>query len=356
MKTQTKIVLNCLMTIFLFGLFTQTIFSQDWERLKNLKGYWKFSIGDDMNWADPSYNDSKWEEIRVPAYWEDEGFYGYNGYAWYRKHFDFPANFEGATVYLDLGAIDDIDQTYLNGKLIGFSGSFPPNYQTAYSAYRHYPVPVQYFKKNGDNVIAVRVFDSELGGGIANGNIGLYYVPNALIADLNLEGEWKFKTGDNKEWEQSDFDDKDWTTIMVPAYWESQGFKDYDGYAWYRKAFKVPRNLSNKKLVLMMGKIDDLDQVYLNGQLVGSTGTMYDDSRRNTHDNNEYDQFRGYYLPDGIAKINEDNVIAVRVWDGYLNGGIYQGPVGLISQEKYIKFWKANKSKKNIFEIFFNWD
>ncbi len=356
MKSNIKIWSNCLAAFLLFGLFTQTVFPQKWERLKNLKGYWKFSIGDDMNWANPSYNDEKWEEIRVPAYWEDEGFYGYNGYAWYRKHFDFPKDFDGSIIYIDLGAIDDIDQTYLNGKLVGFSGSFPPNYQTAYNVYRHYPVQVKYFNKNSDNVISVRVFDSQLSGGIGSGDIGLYYVPNELVADFNLEGDWKFKTGDNKEWKQPDFNDKDWSTLFVPGYWESQGFKDYDGYAWYRKTFKAPSNVDNKKLVLMMGKIDDLDEVYVNGQLIGSTGTMYDNPSRNTHDNNEYDQFRGYYLPNGLIKANEDNVIAVRVWDGYINGGIYQGPIGLISQEKYIKFWRNNKSKKNVFEFFFNWD
>ena len=356
MKTQTNAVLSCITLILFCGLLTQSGLAQKKERLMNLKGYWKFSIGDDMNWANPSYNDDKWEEIRVPDYWENQGFYGYNGYAWYRKHFTFPDDFNGSMVYLQLGAIDDIDQTFLNGKMVGVSGSFPPKYETAYNAWRNYPVPISYFKKNGDNVIAVRVFDAQLGGGIASGDIGIYFIPNELVAELNLEGEWKFQTGDNKEWKQNDFNDKDWTTLMVPGYWESQGYKDYDGYAWYRKTFRVPQNLIGKKLVLMMGKIDDLDEVYLNGQLVGSTGTMYDNPSRNTHDNNEYDQFRGYYLPDGIIKANEDNVIAVRVWDGYLYGGIYQGPVGLISQEKYIKFWKYKKSKKNIFEIFFDWN
>jgi sialate O-acetylesterase len=338
--------------IVTFGLFMQSSYAQDWNRIVNLKGYWKFSIGDDMNWADPSYNDDEWEEIRVPSYWEDEGFYGYNGYAWYRVHFRFPEDFKGQMVYLDLGAIDDIDEAYLNGKLVGFSGTFPPHYQTAYFAYRHYPVPVSSFKKNQDNVIAVRVFDAELGGGIPNGNIGIYYKPNSLNAELNLEGEWKFKAGDNKEWKNKNFNDKNWSKMIVPGFWESQGYKDYDGFGWYRRTFKVPDRLKGKKLVLMMGKIDDLDEVYLNGEFVGSTGTIRDNGWENTHDQ-EYSQFRGYYLPDGLIKYNEDNVIAVRVYDGYINGGIYEGPLGLISQERYTKFWRKNKSKKNIFEIMF---
>jgi len=354
MKTKTKIVLNYLAVILFFGLFTQVTIAQKKERLINLKGYWKFSIGDDMNWANPSYDDYNWEEIKVPAYWEDQGFNGYNGYAWYRKHFKFPGDFDGSVIYLKLGTIDDIDQTFVNGKMVGSSGSFPPHYETAYNAYREYSVPVKDFKKNGDNVIAVRVFDSQLGGGINWGEIGLYYIPNELAAEVNLQGKWKFKTGDNKEWKQKDFDDKDWKTLFVPAYWESQGYKDYNGYAWYRKTFKVPSTLGSKKLVLMMGKIDDLDEVYVNGQLVGSTGVMHDDSSKNSIDQKEYAQFRGYYLPDGLIKPNEDNVIAVRVYDGWRDGGIYQGPIGLISQERYIKFWEKNKSKKNIFDIFFN--
>jgi len=354
MKLNKKISLGCLSTILFIGLFSQTSFAQDWERLINLKGYWKFSIGDDMNWANQSYDDNDWEEIKVPSYWEEEGFYGYNGYAWYRKHFKFPEDFRGPMVYIHLGAIDDIDQAYINGKLVGFSGEFPPNYQTAYYAYRHYPVPVHYFKKNSDNVIAVRVFDAELGGGIANGNVGLYYMPSALIAEVNLEGEWKFKTGDNKEWKKSKINENDWKTVIVPGFWESQGVKDYDGFGWYRKTFKAPEKLSNKKLVLMMGKIDDIDEVYLNGQLVGSTGTFKDNPSEIRHDANEYDQFRGYYLPSGLIKVNEENVIAVRVYDGYKDGGIYQGPIGLISQERYTKFWRSmKKDHKNIFELIF---
>lgn len=348
MKTLVKIGI----IIIAAGLMTQTALAQSWDRIINLKGYWKFSIGDDMSWADPFYNDEDWEEIKVPSYWEDEGFYGYNGYAWYRIHFRFPEDFKGQMVYLELGAIDDIDEAYLNGKLVGFSGQFPPNYQTAYFAWRRYPVPVYIFKKNQENVLAIRVYDAELGGGMANGNIGIYYRPNSLSAEINLEGEWKFRAGDNKEWKNKNVNEKEWNRIIVPGYWESQGFKDYDGFGWYRKVFKVPEKLKGKKLVLMLGKIDDLDEAYLNGQLIGSTGIIRDDAWKNEH-SQEYSQFRGYYLPDGLVKYNEENVLAVRVYDGYINGGIYEGPIGLISQERYTKFWRKNKGKKNIFELIF---
>lgn len=350
---KTNKILCSFSTIILFLTFGQNIFAQDLERLVNLKGYWKFSIGDDFNWANSSYNDDDWEEIRVPSSWENEGFHGYNGYAWYRKHFDLQGKIPSSSIYLLLGTIDDVDQVYVNGNLVGFSGLFPPNYQTAYYVHRKYPVPFHFFKKNGDNVISVRVYDSELQGGITMGEIGLFFMSNGLISNINLEGLWKFKTGDNKEWKKNNFNDKDWDKIVVPGFWESQGYNNYDGFGWYRKTFKVPSDLKNKKLVLMVGKIDDLDQVYLNGELIGSTGNIKDNPAENKF-SHEYAQFRGYYIPEGLVRFNEENAIAIRVYDGWRDGGIYEGPVGLITQERYTKFWRKKKDKKNIFELLFD--
>ena len=106
-----------------------------------------------MEWAEFDYDDSDWEEILVPSSWEDEGYYNYNGYAWYRKHFDFPKNITNNVVYISLGYIDDVDEVFLNGKLVGSTGSFPPNFGTAYNALRKYPVPKEMFKSGGENII-----------------------------------------------------------------------------------------------------------------------------------------------------------------------------------------------------------
>ena len=351
MKSNT--LLNWFLTITSFLIIDQNIFAQDWERFVNLEGNWKFSIGDDLRWAKNSYSDDEWEEIKVPSSWEEEGFHGYNGYAWYRKHFTLSEGTPYRVVYLFLGKVDDVDQVYINGNLIGSSGSFPPDYQTAYFAFRKYPVPIHFLKKGNDNVIAVRVYDSELSGGIMGDDIGLYVNSNIPVANVNLEGFWKFKTGDNKEWRKSNFNDKSWGNIIVPGFWESQGYNNYNGFGWYRKTFKIPSELKDKKLVLMIGKIDDLDQVYLNGELVGSTGTIKDNPEENKF-SQEYAQFRGYYIQDGIIKPNEENVIAVRVYDGWRDGGIYEGPIGLITQERYTKFWRKKKDYKNIFELIFD--
>ena len=353
MKGKTYILVTMIAVLTICG----TIYAQEWNRLLNLRGGWKFSIGDDMKWADTKFNDSSWETIKVPSSWEDQGFYGYNGYAWYRKHFTVSSSMKDRVITVKLGRIDDIDEVYVNGKLIGSSGTFPPEYQSAYYAWREYPLPEDLLNYEGDNVIAVRVYDSQLQGGIVEGEIGLYEREGAMRLDYNLSGQWKFKTGDDLKWKDANYDDQNWRKIYVPAAWESQGYNGYDGYAWYRTEVKVSADFSNKKLVLVMGKIDDIDEVYINGQLVGSTGIMDGDPPTEWNDNGEYAQFRGYYLPDGILKPNKDNVIAVRVYDGYNVGGIYQGPVGLIEQSKYVQYWKDHRKdyKKRSKDSFWDW-
>lgn len=59
----------------------------------------------------------------------------------------------------------------------------------------------------------------------------------------DLQGQWKFTVGDDKQWAAADFDDSQWDRIYVPSSWESQGYKGYNGYAWYRKDVRLPHKL-----------------------------------------------------------------------------------------------------------------
>lgn len=314
----------------------------------DLKGEWKFTIGDNIKWSKPDFIDDNWEHIKVPSPWENEGFNGYDGYAWYRKHFNVPLSLKGKGIYLSLGYIDDCDEVYLNGHLVGSSGSFPPNYYTAYNAMRMYPCLQDYINFNAENVVAVRVYDDQLEGGIISGDIALKTI-EFMQTDINLEGQWKFNIGDSSAFREKNFNDKKWENLIVPGYWETQGHKDYDGFAWYRKSFVIPDNLRNDQLIFLGGKIDDLDQVYLNGVLIGSTGNMGKDLGNGFSSKPSFDQewskFRAYNIPESLIIQGKSNTIAVRVYDGYLNGGIYQGPVGIITQDKFTKFWRENRNR-----------
>lgn len=315
--------------------------------LQSLRGSWQFSIGINDEWVSPKFNDSNWETIKVPSPWEDQGFNGYNGYAFYRKKINIPSTYKGRMLYLRLGYIDDADEVYLNGHKIGSTGGFPPNYNTAYNAERIYYIPEQEINFDGSNLIAVKVYDSYQQGGIVSGDVGIYGGKTSVNLDINLQSSWRFQPGDDLRRKESDFDDSGWAEIFVPAKWEDQGYRDYDGYGWYRKSFICQMNGDNEKLVLLMGKIDDIDQVYINGTLVGSTGNFPSRPGGDASTGQEYDAFRGYFIPEGLLKKNQKNVIAVRVLDTGGTGGIYEGPVGIITQAKYIEYWRKIKNAGN---------
>jgi len=320
------------------------VFADDVVRIKDLQGAWKFSIGESKEWRSPKFDDSDWETIMVPSPWEDQGFNGYNGYATYRKAFEVAPEYKDRMLYLFLGYIDDVDEVYVNGKKIGSTGSFPPYFETAYNAERKYYLPAEVVNYEGKNIITVVVYDTYQQGGIVSGKIGLYAGKSIMKLSINLQGTWKFKTGDDLERRNTNYSDSEWDEIFVPAKWEDQRYRDYDGYAWYRRTFTFKEGQTSEKMVLLLGKIDDIDQVYINGVLIGSTGNFPAKKSAEIYTGEEWRASRGYYIPEGVLKNGEVNTIAVRVYDSGGAGGIYEGPVGLITQSKYIEYWRRNKS------------
>lgn len=321
----------------MLGSFQSVGQKERWDKTIDLEGKWKFNIGDKAAWSDTYFNDQSWESIYVPSKWEDEGFNGYNGFAWYRTSFDGrELGSNNASFTLLLGYIDDADEVYINGKKIGSSGGFPPKYHTAYNAFRKYPIPSEVLNFTGRNVIAVRVYDAEIEGGIVSGDVGIYVNRDDQGLTYNLRGMWEFKPTwrfSRNSFNPADADvaalttSKDgWESISVPNTWESQGFDDYDGTAWYRKKFTITKDITGQDLVLLLGKIDDSDKTYLNGKLVG---TMV----------NRWDQLRSYFLPAGLLKVGE-NTILIMVDDPQGLGGIYEGPVGLMRQTEFTRFMR----------------
>lgn len=295
------------------------------DSLLDLSGEWQFAAGDDLSWKTPGPDQGQWTALQVPGSWESQGFPEYDGFAWYRRAFKLPPSLRNADLILHLGRIDDSDEVFINGTFVGSSGSMPPTYMSAYGETREYSVPSSVVDPEGENIIAIRVFDERLDGGIMEGRIGLE--PRAPTdGDLiRLDGVWSFRTGDNAEWAQRDTDKEGWSNITVPGTWEPQGHRDYDGYAWYRKEFFLPAQKVPGAYVLLLGKIDDLDQTFVNGVEVGHTGAI-DHARMS---NDEWQRQREYEVPAKNLLFGDYNVIAVRVFDGTGGGGMFEGPHAL---------------------------
>ena len=131
----------------------------------------RFQKGDDPAWSQASFNDRGWQVLSLEKDWNQQGIRNANGYGWYRLHVIIPSSLKkGMTdqVLLDLGPIDDTDETWLNGTRVGKTGSNPEDpagYVSEYSVPRRYIVDPKLVKWDRENVIAVRVYNGGDPGG-----------------------------------------------------------------------------------------------------------------------------------------------------------------------------------------------
>lgn len=311
----------------------------------DLNGLWKFAIIQYDGWEKSNFNDASWDKIEVPGNWESQGYNGYDGYGFYRKQVKITADQAKNQLFLNLGYIDDVDEVYFNGELIGSKGSFPPKFKAAFDAYRNYLIPKSLINKNGENSIAVKVFDLHGVGGIVKGDPGIFSKDYPLKTTINLEGLWKFSPQNHHDFSEREYNHSNWDDIMVPGFWETQGYKGLNGCVWYRKNFEVTDDFSEEKLVMLVGKIDDLDRVFLNGTWIGQTGDNKNIDRcGGAPDGHYYKSERAYVFPASLLK-KGTNIIAIKVVDTHDYGGIYEGPIGIIEQSKFIDYWNKRSQK-----------
>jgi len=123
--------------------------------------------------------------------------------------------------------------------------------------------------------------------------------------------------GEKNGWHKNDFDDRKWPFLKVGKYWEMQGehWEGTNGVIWYRCKVNVPDEWKGKKLLLSLGKIDDMDTTYFNGDVIGRTN----DKTSKTY----YSDIRKYLIEQSLVRYGHENTVAVRVFDNYGNGGFY---------------------------------
>jgi hypothetical protein len=114
-----------------------------------LNGPWRFHTGDNSHWADPAFDDSKWETVDLTAPagahdgdvglsgyvpgWAAKGHSNYSGYAWYRLRVSLDS-VKGNNLFLaGPPAVDEAYQVFVNGSLLGNAGDFSGSVPVAYS-------------------------------------------------------------------------------------------------------------------------------------------------------------------------------------------------------------------------------
>ncbi len=142
------------------------------------------------------------------------------------------------------------------------------------------------------------------------------------VSSAELNGPWKFRTGDDMAWAQTDFDDSTWSSVdLTPPPgssdatlaisgglpgWTALGYPKYSGYAWYRLRVNVEG--ATRRLALKMpDQVDDAYQVFVNGQEIGTFGKF---TAGNVTAYSTLPQ--QFSLPEGIG--DGTITIAIRVW------------------------------------------
>ena len=242
------------------------------------EGKWRFVKGDDMAYKAADYDDSKWQEVQLPGAWEMYADYkDYKVYGWLRRTIKIPDHLKGKNFDLAVGWIHEADQTFLNGKKIGETGSFPPDFKGASTTDRNYPVTPSMLKGDGTDVVAVRVYKHGGWGG------GIFRLQRAH--------------------ERSGPFDTEATNAPYVGY-------VVGGIGWYRNTFTIPQSDKGKRIRIQFGGVYQDADIFVNGKKIGNHPYGYTSF--------------GHDLTPHI-KFGEKNVIAVNVKNVGINSRWYSG-------------------------------
>ncbi len=83
--------------------------------------------------------------------------------------------------------------------------------------------------------------------------------------------------GDGFDYERPETDDTNWVkTRTYSSNWDAQGLAEHRvGAVWYRFRFTLPADLKNQPIGLFAGGFEDEMRIWINGQLVGTSGRRF---------------------------------------------------------------------------------
>ncbi len=145
--------------------------------------------GYDRGWTYPILNEADWTSANLPDTIEnvlkDPEL---DGTVWFRRKFDLPEAWYGKSARIELGPIDDYDDTYVNGSKVGQTKQDNESASITPRSYRISPGVL----RKGSNTIAIRVFDSGGPGGFT-GKTEQMRIVGEDGTSISISGEWKAK-------------------------------------------------------------------------------------------------------------------------------------------------------------------
>ncbi len=115
------------------------------------------------------------------------------------------------------------------------------------------------------------------------------------------------------DWMKESFDDRDWGTMELPQSFGEKSnpeLTSFDGIICLRRSVELGPAMVAGPAFLELGPIDDRDEAFVNGVLVGGT-----------REDGQWARTRRYAIPAGTLRVGT-NVIAIRVLDTAGTGGV----------------------------------
>jgi beta-galactosidase len=134
-----------------------------------------------------------------------------------------------------------------------------------------------------------------------------------------VEGAWRFHKGDDPAWKNPFLRDSDWQEVQLPDDWQHHSnYAQDNAYGWFRRHIQLSPPAEAKEVELMLGRIGDADETYLNGVRIGGMGSFPPNFQT------ARDQERGYRVPARVVHGDGTDILAVRVFAAGGKGGIYE--------------------------------
>jgi two-component system, NtrC family, sensor kinase len=251
---------------------------------------WKYNVGDNPEWADPNFDDSRWRMF------SDFNLYNKKiqrklkktNVIWYRKKILIDSTTtRNLVAYISQSGASEI---YLDGELIHSLGKVNSNPD---SIVHHNPatVPLSFpMKINKEQVLAVRFSDTKNKLSLFQENTRrlrirvqkeefgkefLLVASDSLFdegfLDLSLNRSWRFHPGDDLNWAKPDFDDRDWK--FYNGFYELIHDSLWDSYGWFRYRFAADSS-AYAMIKYFYFFTFGAAEVYLDGKLVQKYGTF----------------------------------------------------------------------------------
>lgn len=150
MRKKTAAVMLLMIIVLIFPVRT---FAAESDKEISLSGTWRMHEGDNAAFKNTGFNDSKWQIVPVPGNVRNK-LANENEIIWYRTWIFIPPEYPNYNLGLRLGRIASADETFINGHLIGQSGT---GESAKLQKIRIYFLPVKYLNPSGYNLIAVKV-------------------------------------------------------------------------------------------------------------------------------------------------------------------------------------------------------